>query len=123
MTKKYIFFLEDTKPETEDWLKFEVELSDEEVVTFLNESKRYFNSEEAKKYDDLCGEEQWMIERIPDIYAKIMKSLELQADEILGKAREPLDQYNIYRPEELSWIKEAYIKDGQLFLIEEEVEW
>ena len=123
MTKKYTFFLEDTKPETEDWLKFEVELSDEEVVTFLNESKRYSNSEEAKKYDDLCGEEQWMIERIPDIYAKIMKSLELQADEILGKAREPLDQYNIYRPEELSWIKEAYIKDGQLFLIEEEVQW
>ena len=39
------------------------------------------------------------------------------------KAREPLDQYNIYRPEELNWIKEAYIKDGQLFLIEEEVQW
>ena len=116
MTKKYIFRLEDMRPEAEDYLGFVVELSDEEVVSLLNERGRYYRSEEFKKYDDdLCGEEQWMVQYVPDILAKIRESLNLQADELLGEPRYPLDQYNIHMPEEMEYLKGAHVIDGQLF--------
>lgn len=109
------------RPEAEDYLGFVVELSDEEVVSLLNERGRYYRSEEFKKYDDdLCGEEQWMAKYVPDILAKIRESLMLQADELLGEPRYPLDQYNIHMPEEMEYIKGAYVIDGQLFFIEED---